>query len=278
MFFVNQKIKGMIFSVLFAGFCASGAAFWQLPDGRFHVWFLDVGQGDSIFIQTPQNHQILVDGGPGNKVLEELGEVMPFFDKSIDLIISTHPQADHISGLVEALKKYEVENVLFTGILYSNSYYDEFLREIYGQDIGVFIADWTTDFVFGEVKVDVLYPFEQIFLESFKEVNNSSIAIKIIYRDVEILLTGDMEKSAEMGLVNADINLRADILKAGHHGSKTSSTPEFLNKARPEIVVIQSGKNNSYGHPHKETLANIKSAGAKKIYRTDLDGRVEFTF
>lgn len=275
---MNQKIKGVIFWVLFAGFCASGAAFWQLPDGRFHVWFLDVGQGDSIFIQTPQNHQILVDGGPGNKVLEELGEVMPFFDKSIDLIISTHPQADHISGLVEVLKKYEVENVLFPGVLYPNSYYDEFLREIYGQDIGVFLADGMTDFVFGEVKVDVLYPFEQIFLESFKEVNNSSIATKIIYRDVEILLTGDMEKSAEMRLVNADVNLRADILKAGHHGSKTSSTPEFLNKVRPEIIVIQSGKNNSYGHPHKEILANIKSAGVKKIYRTDMDGRVEFAF
>ncbi|MBI2634196.1 MBL fold metallo-hydrolase [Candidatus Peregrinibacteria bacterium] len=278
MFAVNAKIKGWILGILAAGFCALGLMFWQLPDGRMHVWFLNVGQGDSIFIRTPENHQILIDGGPGNKVIEELSEVMPFFDRSIDLVIATHPQQDHIGGLVEVLKRYDVENVLLNGVEYKNSYYDELLREIISQNTGIFVADAETDFTFGQVLVDVIYPFDQLLLEAFEEVNDTAIAVRIVYKDTIILLTADLEAEAEKQLVESGVNLKADIFKAGHHGSKTSSTLSLLGKVRPEITVIQSGEDNRYGHPHKEALERLKLAGVKTIRRNDLEGRIEFEF
>lgn len=251
----------------------------QIPDNRFHIYFLDIGQGDSIFVKTPENHQILIDGGPKNRVLEEMNYVMPFFDRSIDMVVLTHPHADHVDGLVEVLKKYEVAAVLITGVIFKNPSYEEFLREIEKQNIKVFIAESGTDFKFGETIFDIIYPKKQLIGDKFENVNNSSVAMKIIYGDKEILLTGDLEKEVEAELVeDYGSTLKADILKAGHHGSNSSSTTEFLDQVKPEIVIIQSGENNSYGHPNSESLANMQKAGVRKILRNDLEGRIEFIF
>ncbi len=267
-----------VVTVLVVAYIVLFALFWQLPDNRFHIWFLNVGQGDSIFIKTPQNHQILVDGGPKNKVMEELAAVMPFFDKSIDLVVLTHPHADHIEGLIEVLNRYEVENVLFTGASYENSTYEEFLRLIRQKSIPFFIADKDLDFKLGEVFVDVLYPLHQVAAQSFSNINNSSIAMRISYKDKAVVLTGDMEVEAEKELLKSGItNLRANIFKAGHHGSKTASSSALLNAIQPEDVVIQVGKDNSFNHPHIEALQNFYLIEAN-IWRNDLDGRVEFAF
>lgn len=263
---------------LIGGFIYLAFALWQVPDGRFHIWFLNIGQGDSILIQTPENHQILIDGGPKNTVMEQLAYLIPFFDRSIDMVILTHPHADHIEGLVEVLKRYRVGAVMFSGINDFGGAYDEFLKEISEQKIPFFIAEKDLDFRFGEVYMDVIFPFEQMVLSEIANLNNSSVAVKISYGAKKILLTGDLELEGEKALLNSGYDLRADILKAGHHGSKTASSFSFLDKVKPEIVVIQSGAGNSYKHPHDEAMSNFEMAGVEKIYRNDLDGRVEFVF
>lgn len=275
MFDISSKIKEMILVSLICGYTFLLFAFWQLPDGVFHIYFLDVGQGDAIFIQTPENHQILVDGGPQSIVIEELADIMPFFDKTIDFMVLTHPHADHIDGLVEVLKRYEVRAVLFSGVVFENQTYEEFLNEIFLQEIPVFVAESGVDFLFGDVVLDVVHPIEQIVGESFKNLNNSSVGMRVLYNDVSIMLAGDMEAEAEKEVLAARINIAANILKAGHHGSKTASSVDFLRKVNPDVAVIQCGEGNSFGHPHNETLEKFAEM---KVFRNDLDGRVEFVF
>ncbi|MFC1616176.1 ComEC/Rec2 family competence protein [Patescibacteria group bacterium] len=253
-------------------------AFLQLPDHKFHIYFLDVGQGDAIFIKTPQNHQILIDGGPQNKVIQELNQIIPFFDKNIDLLVLTHPHADHIQGLIEVLKRYQVEKVLITGVNYSNANYDEFLSEISTQNIQVFSAEQSSDFILGEVIFDVIYPFSNISGQDFENINNSSIAMIITYQDHKILLSGDLEKEGEQELIETDLNLKVDIIKAAHHGSKTASSLNFLKRLSVKKAIIQSGKDNRFGHPHSESIRNFYRSGITQIFRNDQEGRVEFTF
>lgn len=278
MFILTPKIKRRIISGILIGYVILTVLFLQLPDKNFHVYFLDVGQGDSIFIKTPQNHQVLIDGGPADAVIERLGEIMPFFDKSIDMVVLTHPHSDHVDGLVEVLKRYDVENVLLTGVSDDYPGYLEFLKEIDEKNIKVFIADDNTDFLLGDVLIDTIYPFKNIFGEWFLNLNNSSIAVRVIYKNNVMLLAGDLEAEAEKELIASKIDLKADILKASHHGSKTASSLLFLEKVRPETVVIQCGAENKFGHPHPETLKSLEKINVKKIFRNDLDGTVEFVF
>lgn len=252
--------------------------FLEIPDRKFHIYFLDIGQGDAVFIKTPQNHQILIDGGPQNNVIQELSDIIPFFDRSIDLVVLTHPHADHVDGLVEVLKRYKVQNVLHTGVNYKNSSYQEFLSEIQKQKIKTYIADDKNDFILGDVKIDVIYPFEIISGKSFKNINNASIAVIISHKTQKILLTGDLEEEVESELIKTDLNLESNILKSPHHGSRTGSSMIFLNRVKPQKVVIQCGQDNSFKHPHPESIRNYHRSSVKEIYRNDLDGRVEFTW
>lgn len=259
--------------ILICGALASFFAWRELPRWQFEVWFLDVGQGDSVLIQSSFGHQILIDGGDGERVLEELAEVMPFFDRSLDMLVLTHPHEDHVGGLVAVLENYQVDNVLLTGVNSQSGSYNQFLEEVIKKDIPFFIAEQLVDFKFGDLVLDVLYPFDGLLLEDVENLNNSSIVIMLKYRDQRILLTGDMEQEVEEELLAHHVDLRADVLKVGHHGSKTSSTLSFLAKVRPKKAVIQVGNSNSYGHPNEITLRNLRAVGAE-VYRTDLLGRV----
>lgn len=250
----------------------------ELPDDKFHIYFFDVGQGDSIFIKTPDNHQILIDGGPGNTVIERLGEVMPYFDKSLDLVVLTHPHADHVDGLVEVLKRYKVENVLITGVADDYAGYTEFLSEVNDFGIQVHIAKADEDFLFKNVMLDVVYPLKSIAGEGFENLNNSSIAIRVLYKDHAIMLSGDLESEFEQEIVDSGEELKSDIFKAGHHGSKTANSSLLLSRVLPSTVVIQCGKDNSFGHPHKEAMEKFAEADVEKIFRNDLDGTVEFVY
>ncbi len=278
MIVLKNSLKKKLCWLMVGLYCLAWGLWLEMPDGRFHLYFLDIGQGDGTLVVTPENHQILIDGGPGNAVLEELAEVMPFFDKSMDMLVLTHPHADHLEGLVEVLKRYEVEMVLLSGATYKNSAYEEFLREIDQEELEVQIAVSDQDFRFGDVYFDVIYPLENVAGREFENVNNSSVAMRISVDNKKILLTGDLEVEAEEELLKAGVELKADIYQAGHHGSRTASSPAFLAAVDPAIVVIQCGVNNSYGHPHPETLRALARQGVKKIYRNDLDGRVEFSF
>jgi len=240
------------------------------------VNFFDVGQGDAAFIVSPQKHQILIDGGPDSTILEKLAGVMPFWDRSIDLIILTHPEHDHFAGLIEVLKRYKIENILWTGVVRDTGEYKEWLKLIKEEKAKIYIAEAGQRITTspGFVAIEILYPFENLEGQIVKNANNSSVITRVTFRENSFLFTGDAYKSIERKLINQGINLDSDILKVGHHGSKTSSAEEFIKQVFPEIAVISAGKNNPYGHPHQETLDTLEKYGIG-ILRTDRDGDIK---
>lgn len=259
-----------------------------LPDGLLHVFVLDVGQGDSILIQTPTGERMLVDGGPGDAVLKELGKVMPFYEKSIDVVLLTHPHADHIDGLVEVLKRYRVGAVIMTGVKYNYSGYTAFWQEITEHQIPVVYAgagataagpsgagtSVPADYRLGSVTLDMLFPFDSEQGKSFENQNNGSIVFRLLYGKRSFYFPGDQEVEGEEKLVASGLDLRADYLKAGHHGSKTASSLPLLDRIQPIYAVISCGVDNKFKHPHPITLQHYQERDLK-IYRTDLDGAVE---
>ena len=268
-----RKLVPVILAFLFLANLLAWIAVYELNQPQLlEVYFFDVGQGDSIFIETPQKHQILIDGGPGSAVLEKLGSKMPFWDRSIDLIILTHPEHDHISGLIEVLKSYEVENVLWTGIVRETVEYQEWLDCLKEERANVIIAGAGQKIEAGEVVFDILHPFENLEGQTTKNPNNTSIIIRLTFGQDSFLFTGDAYKSIEKKLINEGID--SDVLKVGHHGSKTSSGEEFIEQVSPELAVIQAGRDNPYGHPHQETLAVLEKYDIN-ILRTDLDGDIK---
>ena len=244
--------------------------------GELELHVLDIGQGDALVLQTPEGHTILIDGGPGTGVLEGLGEVLPFFDRTLDLLVLTHPHEDHVAGLVPVLDRFEVKGVLLSAPDYENQTYKAFLARVAEVKIPVYLAEAERDFEFGSVTLDVLYPFEPVS-GKMENVNNASVVIRVVSGENEILLTGDAEQEVEAELLAAGAPVSADILKAGHHGSRTSSTPEFLEAVGAELMIISSGTGNDYGHPHEETLAKAEDLGME-VLRTDLEGTVSLIF
>lgn len=261
----------VICTVVFLTACEAGGA------SGASVYFLDVGQGDSVLIRSSDGDNILIDGGPSSLVLDRLGEILPFWSRDIDLLVLTHPHDDHLVGLISVLERYEVSAVLITGVSYKSVYYDEFLRLIDLAGVKVYFAEAKVDFKFGDVYLDVIYPFFSIVDDEFSNLNNSSIVIRAVFGgEKSVLLTGDCEVECESEILGEDID--TDLLKAGHHGSKTASSLEFVKAVSPEDVVISVGAGNKFGHPHAETLSVFEEVGVSKIFRTDLDGTVEMKF
>jgi competence protein ComEC len=245
------------------------------PDFLMKVSFLDVGQGDAVFIETYQGTQILVDGGPSGRVLSELGQQMPFFDRSIDLLILSHADADHVTGLVEVLKRFEVKKVLISGVVSQSAVYREFERLLRQKNVEVIVARQGQRVWLDNATVfDVYWPEAGSGLDSLA-INDASIFGKLIFGKTKILLTGDVASRIEDVLLPR-FNLDADILKVGHHGSKSSTSVQLLEEVTPEFSVIQVGKNNSYGHPAPQVLDNLSSSSTT-ILRNDLDGQINFT-
>ena len=298
----NQK-KFILFTLagLFLLNVLAWIAVFDLSKPRFlEVNFFDIGQGDAIFIETPQYHQILIDGGSTSAILEKLGKEMPFWDKSIDLIILTHLERDHMAGLIEVLKEYKVENILWTGIIRDTVEFKEWHDLLEKEKAKIFIAKTGQRITFSrrpglvDKYIDILHPFENLAGKEFKDSNDNSIVSKLTFGQPPFLFTGDISKSVEKELVireNSCVNspapyrtegsgtgcelarLKSDVLKVAHHGSKTSSSEEFLKEVLPEIAIIQVGK-NSYGHPHSEILERLENFGIR-ILRTDQIGDIK---
>jgi len=240
-------------------------------DDILEVDFFDVGQGDSIFIETIDGKQILVDGGPSSIILEKLGKEMSFYDRYIDLIVLTHPEHDHINGLIEVIKRYDIGAIITTGAVRDTNAYKEWIKVIKEKNIPTYIAQVGGEIIFdNNIRLHILYPFENLSGQEVSNTNNSSIVGKLIYNDFKILLTGDIEKSIEKKLVNSNIDLRSDVLKVPHHGSKTSSTKDFLKAVASVVNIIQAGKDNKYGHPHDEVLLRMVN-----VFNTGWVGDIE---
>lgn len=237
------------------------------------VAFLDVGQGDAIFIQTPGNNQILLDGGPNKKALSELTKVMPFYDRTIDMVIESHPDSDHIAGLVEVLRRYRVDSVIESGVGSDNKVYEILKNTIEERGIKKILARRGTRINFGDgVYLDILFPDRDV---SGLETNTASIIVKFVYGDRSFIFTGDSPQSIEKYLISVDgENLKSDVLKLGHHGSKTSTSESFLGYVDPEYAVISVGVDNKYGHPNDEIIDLLKKIEVK-ILRTDELGTIK---
>ena len=239
---------------------------------------LDVGQGDAMLITTPGNQRILIDGGPDLTVLERLGEELPFFDRTIDLLVLTHSDADHVTGFPEIMRRYDVKKVLMTGAAKDSPIYSAFLDELRASGTQIIIAESTHDIDLGAgVRLDILWPINSLLGAQVKKSNNASIVAKLTWKDHEILLTGDIEERVEEALLKAGLDLRADVLKVPHHGSKTSSSTGFLLAVQPKTALISVGQDNRFGHPRPEILARYEALGIP-VRRTDEEGRVEVVF
>lgn len=244
-------------------------AVFHFENDRLVVAFLNVGQGDAILINTSGDQQILIDGGPNKQVLAELSKVMPFYDRSIDAIILTHPHQDHVGGLVEVLKRYDVDFVFDSGDGASLAEFAEFNKLIKEKNMKeVKVRRGMRILLGGGAYFDVLLP--DVFLDSENQHQNMVVG-RLTYGNTCFLLTGDMEREQEFKILNDDID--CDVLKVGHHGSKTSSSESFLKAVSPEIAVIQVGAKNRYGHPYQAVLERL-SASVAQVFRTDVSGAV----
>ncbi len=238
---------------------------WRLqPDGTAYMHALYVGQGDGLLIASPSGQDILIDGGPDWSVLEGLGEKLPFFDRSIALLVLTHPDADHVNGLPEVLRRYNVRQVLLTGVEKQTPVYRELLSLLAENDIPVILAHAGTDIDFGDgLVLDTVWPLAPLLGEHPKKANNTSVVLRALCGKDAILLTGDIEREAELAILQSGADVHANILKAAHHGSRTSSATGFLLATKAELVVISSGRDNSFGHPHAEVTKRYASLGMK---------------
>jgi len=240
------------------------------------VTFFDVGQGDAILVETPSGQEILIDGGPGNLILPKLGQTLPFWDRSIDLLILTHPHTDHIAGALEVLKRYKVDSVIESGVNHSIPEYEEWKKVLQEKKTKVVSARAGQKVIFSaNGTIEILSPLEDFSGKSPKNVHDGMIVSRLRYASTSVLLMGDAEKPIEYQLVRSQNSLRSDILKIGHHGSKTSTTEEFLREVSPKFAVIQVGRKNRYGHPAQEVLDRLAAVGAK-VLRNDLEGGIYF--
>ena len=275
-----RKSRNFIFSIFGSLFLLNILAWltvYEINQNRFlEVDFFDVGQGDAIFIESPKGHQILIDGGPSSAILEKLAKEMPFWDRTIDLVILTHPERDHLAGLLEVLKRYKVENILWTGVVRDTQEFKEWEKAIKEEKANVRIAQSGQKITILSEKLylEILYPFENLTGQELKNSNNTSIVSQVVFNENSFLFTGDIPKSTEKKLAENESNLNSDILKVSHHGSKNASSKEFIEKVLPEIAVISAGKGNSYGHPHQEVLDILESYGIR-VLRTDQQGDIK---
>jgi len=238
-------------------------------EGNLTVHFIDVGQGDSILIETPNGNTMLIDGGSrseGDTVTEYLNQLDI---STINVMVATHPHEDHIGGLNDVLSNFNVLQVYDPGVAHTSQTYENFLLKIDANNI-----DYSIGRAGQSIDLDPNIDFEIISpsIIDEDELNDNSIVIKMTYHDVSFLFTGDAESPPENTMVQ-NYNVDATILKVGHHGSSSSTSQTFLNEVSPDIAIIQVGADNSYGHPTQNTLNKLKSVGAY-VYRTDIDGTV----
>jgi len=245
---------------------------------KLKIIFLDIGQGDSHLIITPGGHNILIDGGPDGMSAKKISKYLPWHDRTIDLMVLTHPHADHVAGLVGVLERYDVRRVLTTGVKYKTVEYETWRSMADKKEIFIDYTYGSRKYIFeteaGSITLQVLYPNKDLNSLEIEDPNESSVVLLLDYKEVEVLLTGDMYINAERWLIENNLLQDIDILKVAHHGSDTSTSEDFLEEILPEYAVISLGENN-YGHPSQRVIRRLERIGAK-VLRTDEVGDVVF--
>jgi len=276
--FVSRLPKKWIIPPLLVVAILASLVAATMPDDNLHMSFLDVGQGDAILIQKG-NQQVLVDGGPSPQAISlELGKKLPFWDRTIDLVVLTHPSADHVTGLVEVLQRYKVKEVLYPDLDFKSDIYDEWLRLLKEKNIKCTIAQAGQQIDLGEgVIIEVLNPPEILLTDTSSDIDNNGMVLRLSIGEVSFLLTADIRQEAEFELINRRADLHSTVLKVAHHGSDTSTCQEFLAVVNPQLAVISVGADNRFGHPTPEVMDRLgEKLGSENIYRTDEHGTIEF--
>ncbi len=256
--FVSLTFFLIVFTVLS---CSNQAE----KDLRVH--FIDVGQGDAILIQSPGGENILIDGG------ERQAGIMRYLKKNkvkkLDVLVATHPHSDHIGGLIEVLQETRVKKVLANGQIHTTKTYEEFLEAIDKSGAEFHEARRGDEIIVGNMTFKVLHPIQPFF----EDMNNNSIALQLLYNKVSFLFTGDIDEEAEQSIISSANNLESTILNISHHASKKANSQAFLAAVSPEVAIYTAGKDNPYGHPHRETIFKLKSMNIR-IYGTDINGTI----
>jgi beta-lactamase superfamily II metal-dependent hydrolase len=275
-------MKKLLIILLISGICFGYAFRYQKFLGGtgelLQVSFLDVGQGDAIYIRAPNGNDILIDGGPDDSVIQKLHEVMPSFDKDIDLMIATHPDKDHIAGLSTVLEQYQVRYFLHSEIS-SGTSFDKSLQALAATEPGLlqvtarrgerFIIDHHRG-----IYIDILFPDQNT--SHFKETNDASIVARLVYKKQSFLFTGDSPVSVEQFLAQTDKStIQSNVLKLGHHGSNSATSETYLNVVKPQYAIVSAGKNNTYHHPHPTIVARILARHITLLSTIDL-GTITF--
>ena len=269
---LKWAILGLALANLFVWLAAGEAADQKILE----VWFFDVGQGDAAFAQLPNGVQVLIDGGPNSQVLEKLGQAMPFYDRDIDWIILSHPEKDHLAGLIAVLKNYQIHNIIWSGISKDNAESKEWSDLVGREGANVVIARPGEIFALGNGPgsfLEILAP-DAAGSNLSKNVNDLSVAAKLTFGARSFLFTGDAAVKEEESSLLANSGT-VDVLKVAHHGSKTSASEIFMTDIMPAAAVISVGENNSYGHPHSEVLELLSKYDIKTL-RTDESGNIVF--
>lgn len=266
-------LVGALF-LLCAGVWSIVYAETRASTGQLKLVVMDVGQGDALYIESPTGVQVLVDAGPDNAVLRELGSVMHTLDRSLDAVIATHPDADHVGGLSEVLERYEVGAYIYPGLIKDTKTAEALEKQVDELQLQRVLARRGMILDLGAgAALEILYPEGDVSYLPSEKANEGGVVARLAYGKFEALLMADVGSGVERRLLVLDKNqLDADVLKVGHHGSRFSSAAEFVRAVSPEVALISVGK-NSYGHPTAQALTNLKNAGAE-ILRTDEKGAV----
>lgn len=265
---MQNKIRIIIILIIGYHLSFSPVAAEQKGQSEMKFHFIDVGQGDSMLIETPEGKTILIDGGPPKAAKKVIAYLNEHLIKTIDLLIVTHPDIDHIGGLPDLMKAVKVKRIIDSGKSHITMTYAKYMNQIRQQNIPLTSAKLNDKITIDNlVDIHILNTYEK-----GKNTNESSIVLKFIYDEVSFLLMGDVGREQELKLVKT-FDIKSDILKVGHHGSKTSSSFDFLRKVDPETAIITYSKQNKYGHPVDHVIANLNRLGIQ-IYSTGVYGNV----
>jgi competence protein ComEC len=277
--FFSRVPKKWIVSPLLITAVIIWVAILNMPDDKLHVSVLDVGQGDAILVQTPAHQKILIDGGPSPRAIDlELSKRLPFWDRKIDLIILTEPQADHIAGFIEVIRNYKVLHAYEPGITYESIIYQQLSGLIKTEEINDEIAHAGQQIELGDgINIEILLPPSPMLQGTSDDVDNNGLLLRLSWNRISFLFTSDIRKEAEWYAISQRANLRSTVLKVAHHGSLTSNTDEFLAAVNPQIAVVSVGADNRYGLPSPEVVDRLTTRlGGDRVYLTSKHGTIEF--
>ncbi|MEK7139292.1 MAG: ComEC/Rec2 family competence protein [Patescibacteria group bacterium] len=246
----------------------------QLPE-RVRIVICDIGQGDAILIQASGHYDLLIDGGPNRQVLSCLGKYLGFWDRQVELLVATHPDADHSTGLALVAEQYQISQILWTNLESSTLGYQALQQLVAEQPIAATVAVAGQQWPVGPATMDILWPLTDLTGQRPKSTNNTSIVSRVVFDSVAIMLTGDAEIPVEQELLRRYpvASLQSTMLKVGHHGSKSSTTAAWLAVVKPTWALISVGAKNRYGHPTAAVLARLAASGAE-VRRTDQQGDI----